>query len=56
MENDKITSIRVDVATKEKLDTYKVIPDETHNNLLNRLLKELDQLRKIPRKNKKLDL
>ncbi len=56
MENDKSTSIRIDAGTKEKLDTYKLIPDETHNSLIIRLLAELDQLRKIPQKNRKLEL
>lgn len=54
MQNNKATTIRMEINTKKRLDTYKLLKEETHNNLLTRLLDEIDTWRKTPRKNKKL--
>lgn len=46
MGEERVTSIRVYKTTKKRFDGFKIIPDETHDNELNRLLDELEKRRK----------
>lgn len=59
MVNDT-TNIRIEVKTKTQLDNFKIIPEETYNNaiirLLNELLESKKQLDRLQGKNKQLHI
>ena len=54
------STIAVTKATKEKLHQFKLIEDETYDNMINRLINEINnikkQITKKRGKNKKLEL
>ena len=55
------STIAVTKATKEKLHQFKLIEDETYDNMINRLIDEIDNLKKqitkkYRSKNKKLEI
>jgi len=48
------STIAVTKATKEKLHQFKMIEDETYDNMINRLIEEINHLRKqITKKHEK---
>jgi len=53
MQNDS-TNIRISLETKKKLDKNKIIPDESYNNAISRIIDELKNLRNQRGKNRRL--
>ena len=49
-------TIAVTQETKERLHQFKIIDDETFDNMINRLITEVEQFRKKLGKNRRLDV
>jgi len=47
-------TIALTEGTKSRLNTFKIIDDETYDNLINRLIDEIEQFRKKRGKNRHL--